>query len=157
MYKRQTQQSTIDLIKSKVISTGPVIALDKGLINVTNGALINLTHGSNMKVTGDLLSLINGSKINVVNGPLISAAGVGSQLSVSGALVNFGGTGGNKIVVNNGIAPTATLNGLPVSATLGGSVNIGPNPVTNPSLGNISVTGSLISATNGGKVDIKGP
>jgi hypothetical protein len=152
-----TNQSTIDLIKSKVISTGPVIALDKGLINVTNGPLINLTHGSNMKVTGDLLSLINGSKINVVNGPLISAAGLGSQLSVSGALVNFGGTGGNKIVVNNGISPTATLGGLPVSATLGGAVNIGPNPVTNPSLGNISVNGSLISATNGGKVNIKGP
>jgi hypothetical protein len=150
-----TEQSTIDLIKSKVISTGPVIALDKGLINVTNGALINLTHGSNMKVTGDLLSLINGSKINVVNGPLISVAGSGSQLSASGALVNFGGTGGNKIIVNNSITPTATLSGLPVSATFGGAINIGPNPVNNPSLGNISVTGSLISATNGGKVDIQ--
>ncbi|MBI4490451.1 MAG: FecR domain-containing protein, partial [Deltaproteobacteria bacterium] len=88
-----TNQSTIDLIKSKVISTGPVIAMDKSFINVTNGALINLTHGSNMKVTGDLLSLFSGSKINVVNGPLISAAGVGSLLNVSGALVNFGGTG----------------------------------------------------------------
>ncbi len=150
-----TEQSTIDLIKSKVISTGPVIAMDKSFINVTNGALINLTHGSNLKVTGDLLSLINGSKINVVNGPLISAAGVGSQLSVSGALVNFGGTGGNKIIVNNSITPTATLSGLPVSATFGGAVNIGPNPVKNPSMGNISVTGSLISATNGGSVDIK--
>ncbi|MBI4490450.1 MAG: hypothetical protein HY694_15310, partial [Deltaproteobacteria bacterium] len=109
----------------------------------------------NMKVTGDLLSLFSGSKINVVNGPLISAAGVGSLLNVSGALVNFGGTGGNKIIVNNSITPTATLSGLPVSATFGGAVSIGPNPVNNPSLGNISVTGSLISATNGGKVDIK--
>ena len=151
-----TQQSTIDLIKAKVTSTGPVVAMDKSFINVTNGALINLTHGSNMKVTGDLISMLSGSKINVVNGPLISAAGAGSLLDVSGALVNFGGTGGNKIVVNNSIAPTATLSGLPVSATYGGSVNIGANPIKNPSLGSISVNGSLISATNGGKVDIKG-
>ena len=150
-----TAQSTIDLIKAKVTSTGPVVALDRGLINVTNGALINLTYGSNMNVLGNLLSLTNGSKINVVNGPLISVAGLGSLLDVSGALVNFGGTGGNKIIVNNSIAPTATLSGLPVSATYGGSVNIGPNPVKNPSLGTISATGSLISATNGGKVDIK--
>ncbi len=150
-----TEQSTIDLIKSKVTSTGPVVAMDKSFINVTNGALINLTHGSNMKVTGDLISMLSGSKINVVNGPLISVAGAGSLLDVSGALVNFGGTGGNKIVVNNSIAPTATLSGLPVSATYGGSVNIS-NSIKNPSLGSISVNGSLISATNGGKVDIKG-
>lgn len=69
---------------------------------------------------------------------------------------NFGGTGGNKIIVNNSITPTATLSGLPVSATHGGTTNIGPNPVKNASLGNISVTGSLISATNGGTVNIQG-
>jgi hypothetical protein len=151
-----TQQSTIDLIQSKVTSIGPVVAMDKSFINVTNGALINLTHGSNMKVLGDLISMMSGSKINVVNGPLISVAGAGSLLDVSGALVNFGGSGGNKIVVNNSIAPTATLSGLPVSATWGGSVSIGPNPVKNPSLGSISVNGSLISATNGGTVKIQG-
>jgi hypothetical protein len=72
----------------------------------------------------------------------------------AGALVHFGGSGGNKIVVNNSIAPTATLSGLAVSATSGGKIAIGPNPVINPSLGNISVTGSLIQATNGGKVSI---
>ncbi len=95
------ETSTIDLIKSKVTSTGPVIAMDRSFINVTNGPLLNLTQGSYMNVTGDFLSLVNGSKINVVNGPLTSVAGAGSLLDVSGALVNFGGTGGNKIVVNN--------------------------------------------------------
>ena len=150
-----TQQSTIDLIKSKVTSNGPVVAMDKSFINVTNGALINLTYGSNMKVIGDLISMLSGSKINVVNGPLISVAGAGSLLDVSGALVNFGGTGGNKIIVNNSITPTATLSGLPVSATYGGSISIA-NPIKNPSLGSISVNGSLISATNGGKVNVQG-
>ncbi|MBI2229301.1 MAG: hypothetical protein HYU46_09390 [Deltaproteobacteria bacterium] len=101
--------------------------------------------------------MANGSRINVFNGPLINVAGAGSVLDVSGALVNFGGTGGNKIIVNNSIAPTATLSGLPVSATTGGSVSIGPNPVKNPGLGNISVTGSLIQATNNGQVKIGAP
>ncbi len=160
-----TGGATIDLIKSKVTSLGPVVALDKGLINVQSGPLINLTSGSSLAVTGDLLSLINGSQINVVNGPLIRVDGVApigtspavSTLSVSGALVNFGGTGGNQIIVNNSIAPTATLSGLPVSATTGGSIAIGPNPVKNPSLGNISVTGSLIEASNNGVVNITAP
>ena len=136
-------------------SIGPVIALDKGLINVNKGSLINLTSGSRLITVGDLLSLTNGSKINVFNGPLISVSGAGSTLDVSGALVNFGGTGGNKIIVNNSITPTATLSGLAVSATSGAKINIGPNPVINPGLGTISATGSLIQATNNGQVSIK--
>ena len=149
-----TENSTIDLIRSRMTSVGPVIALDRGLINVHNGALINLTSGSQLITLGDLLSLSNGSRINVFNGPLINVAGAGSVLDVSGALVNFGGTGGNHIIVNNRIAPTATQSGLPVSATGGGSISIGPNPIKNPSLGSISVTGSLIQATNNGRVSI---
>ena len=150
-----TESSAIDLLKGKLISIGPVIALDKGLINVNKGSLINLTSGSRLVTVGDLLSLTNGSKINVFNGPLISVSGAGSTLDVSGALVNFGGTGGNKIIVNNSITPTATPSGLAVSATSGAKINIGPNPVINPGLGTISVTGSLIQATNNGQVSIK--
>lgn len=150
-----TESSAIDLLKGKLTSMGPVIALDKGLINVNNGPLINLTSGSRLITLGDLLSLTNGSKINVFKGPLISVSGAGSTLDVGGALVNFGGTGGNKIIVNNSIAPTATLSGLAVSATSGANIAIGANPVINPGLGTISVTGSLIQATNNGKVSIK--
>lgn len=153
----RTDDSTIDLFKSQVAALGPVVALDRGLIAVHNGPLLSLTDGSHLIVTGDLLSLINGSRINVLNGPLASVDGAGSLLNVSGALVNFGGTGGNQIVVNNNIAPTATLSGLPVSATTGGSITVGPNPVKNPGLGNISVNGSLISATQGGTVNITAP
>ena len=73
-----------------------------------------------------------------------------------GALVAFGGTGGNAIVVTNAIAPTSMQSGLPVSATGGGSISIGPNPVKEPTLGSISVSpgGSLIQATGGGTVTI---
>jgi len=152
-----TDGSTIDLFKSAVTALGPVVALDRGLITVQTGPLISLTDGSRMIVAGDLLSLINGSRINVLNGPLVSVNGAGSLLNVSGALVQFGGTGGNAIVVNNSIAPTAVLSGLPVSATTGGSIAIGPQPVKNPALGNISVNGSLISTTQGGTVNIAAP
>jgi hypothetical protein len=154
-----TGASTLDLFKSSVISIGPVVALDRGLINVRNGPLINLASGSTLVVTGDLLQLLNGSKINVVNGSLIRVTGSGSLLNVSGALVAFGGSGGNAIVVNNAIIPTATLSGLAVSATGGGSIKIGPNPVKGPTLGSISVSprGSLIQAAGGGAVTIVAP
>jgi len=152
-----TDGSTIELFKSAVTALGPIVALDRGLITVQTGPLISLTDGSRMIVAGDLLSLINGSRINVLNGPLVSVNGAGSLLNVSGALVQFGGMGGNAIIVNNSIAPTAVLSGLPVSATTGGSIVIGPNPVKNPALGNISVNGSLISTTQGGRVNIAAP
>jgi FecR protein len=151
-----TDSSTIELIKSQIVSLGPVIAMDKGLINVNNGPLFNITSGSQLVTAGDLLRLTNGSRINVFNGPLISVSGTGSLLAVNGALVNFAGTGGNKIVVNNSLIPTAILSGLPVSATNGGNISIGPNPVSNPNGGKISVSGSLIQATNNGQVNIKG-
>jgi hypothetical protein len=154
-----TGGSTVDLFKSSVTSMGPVVALDRGVINVTNGPLLRLADGSTMLVNGDLLQLLNGSKINVVNGPLISVTGNGSLLNVNGALVFFGGTGGNQVVINNNIAPTATPSGIPVSATSGGSITIGPTPVTNPDLGSITVSpgGSAIQATNGGVVTIAAP
>jgi hypothetical protein len=157
-----TASTAMDLLQSKVTSLGPLVGLDKGILSITDGPLLRASHGSVVDVTGDLLSLRNGSKINVVNGPLIAVHGAGSLLSVSGSLVEFGGTGGNQIIVNNKIAPTAVLtqpgvNGIGVSATGGGSITIGPNPVKNPNLGIISATGSLIQATNGGSVKISAP
>ncbi len=160
-----TNDTFVELFQSQVALIGPPIALDKGLITVNNGPLLDLQGGSNMTVTGDLLRLTNGSRITVVNGPLIRVDGVAptgtspatSTLNVSGALVNFGGTGGNQIVVTNSITPTATLSGIPVNTASGGSVSIGPNPVKNPTLGTVSVTGSLIQSTNNGQVNISAP
>jgi hypothetical protein len=113
---------------------------------------------------------VNGSQITVVNGPLIYVDGINPQgtpstLTINGALINFGGTPGNQVIVNNNILPTAVQSGLPVNVGPGGSsVNIGPNPIKNPGLGAVSIngvpagpgphTGSLIQATNGGRVTI---
>lgn len=120
-----------------------------------------------MIVSGDLLSLTNGSRINVVNGPLNHVTGSAptdtnadrtSFLNVSGSLVNFGGTGGNQIIVNNAIAPTATLSGIPVSNAGGGGAISITNPIKNPGLGTITVNGggSVIQTTSGGRVTIAG-
>lgn len=98
----------------------------------------------------------------------INASGTPSTLTVTGGVVNFGGTGGNQVIVNNAIAPTAVLSGLPVNVGGGGSaIAIGPSPIKNPALGTVSIngvlagpgphTGSLIQATNGGQVSITAP
>ena len=161
------------LYQSSVTSNGPVFGLDSSILRVQNGPLLSLTGGSSMTVNGDFASLLNGSRITVLNGPLIFVDGINglgtpSTLNITGALVNFGGTGGNQVIVNNNIIPTAVLSGLPVNVGPGGSsINIGPNPIKNPALGSVTINGtptgngpfngSLIQATNGGRVNIAAP
>lgn len=151
------------------VTSMQVVKLDNSILTVQNGPLLNLTGGSQMTVNGDFASLINGSRLTVLNGPLISvdgvnAKGTASNLHITGGLINFGGTGGNQVIINNTVTPTATLSGIPVSQTgAGSSVNIGPNPIKNPGLGTLNVTcpgdcsGSVIRATNGGRVTIIAP
>jgi hypothetical protein len=162
-----------------VTSVGPVFQLNNSILKVWNGPLLSVTGGSQMTVNGDFASLINGSTINVVNGPLISVSGtsptnssIASNLNITGALVNFGGTGGNQVIINNGITPNGFPGGIPVSQQCDGGCSIsipGPNPIKNPSLGTVTVngvpvtstgtsyTGSLIRATNGGTVTVHAP
>jgi hypothetical protein len=153
----------MNLYQSNVTSLGPVFGLDNSTLTVNSGPLLSVTGGTNMTVTGDFASLSNGSKITVQNGPMILVDGVNtkgtaSTLTVTGALVNFGGTGGNQVIINNTITPNLLPSGVPVSVTgSGSSVTIGPNPIKNPSLGAFSVTGSAIQATNGGRVTITAP
>jgi hypothetical protein len=164
------------IYQSSVTSTGPVFGLENSILNVQSGPLLSLTGGSSLTVNGDFASLTNGSRITVVNGPLIRVSGsstgptsVPSTLTVTGGLVNFGGTGGNQVIVNNSILPTGSpMSGLPVNVGGGGSsISIGPNPIKNPGLGSVTIngtpagagpfTGSLIQATGGGKVTITAP
>jgi hypothetical protein len=79
----------------------------------------------------------------VLSGPLVSLSG-GSILSVNGALIGFGGTGGNLVSVANNLCPCTAIGGIPVSLTGGaltsnvsiagaikngnlGSLNLAPN------------------------------
>lgn len=163
----KTADATVDIFKSKVVANGPLVAMDKSFINVTNGAFIHVRGGSFVDITGDLLKLINGAKIEVINGPLIkvegtSSTGTVSELKVSGALVNFNGTGNNKIIVNNSICSGAcsTISGIQVKEGSTGSISIGSNPIKNSSLGSIDVQSSstaVIQTGSSGKVNITAP
>ena len=146
---------------SKLVLKGPVIALDNSLIKVTTGPLLSLKNGSTMDVSGDLLKLISGSTINVVNGPLIKVDGSGSALDVTGALVNFGGTGGNTIIVRNGLCSGSCVTlGSPAINVFkpSGTITISGTSIQNSSLGSIDVTSTdaVIQTANGGTVNIQG-
>jgi hypothetical protein len=83
-----------------------------------------------LRVTGDVFSLANGSTLSVLRGPLVSLSG-GSILSVNGALIGFGGVGGNTVSVANSLCPCTSIGGIPVSLT-GGAV-----------AANVSITGAI--------------
>jgi FecR-like protein/carbohydrate binding protein with CBM4/9 domain len=139
-----TATDTIQLsYQATVTSLGSIVRLDRSALTVAQGAALNLAGGSVLRVTGDLFSLTNGSTLSLLNGPLVSLGG-GSILSVNGALVGFGGTGGNLVSVANSLCPCTTIGGLPVSLTNGalasnvtiagaiknsglGSLNVAPN------------------------------
>jgi len=164
--------------QSYVNSVGPVFQLNTSTLNVVNGPLLSVTGGSQMTVTGDFASLLNGSKLTVLNGPLISVSGtsptggLASTLNITGALVNFGGTGGNnQVIINNGITPNKIFynSGIPVYQCDGCSISIPGYTAIKGSPGTVTVngtavipatsiyTGSVIQATGGGKVTISAP
>ena len=144
-----TAADAIDLsMRAKVTSLGPVTRLDASTLNVTNGALASLAGGSVLKVTGDFLELRNGSTLNLFNGPILSISD-GSLVNVSGALVNFGGTGGNKVNVTNALCPCTVFSGVPVAlqnGALASNVSIGPNPIRNPGLGSLNLSSPATAA-----------
>ena len=125
-----------------------------------------------MSVNGDFASLVNGSKLAVINGPLIFVDAK-SNLTVTGGLVNFGGTGGNQILVKNDIPITGNAGGVsnklfPINVGGSSSITIGPNPVKGDpgGVGNVVSavsksgapnTGVLIQAIGGSNVTIKAP
>jgi hypothetical protein len=139
--------STTDAVQlsyqAKVTSLGSLVKLDRSTMVVASGAALNIGGGSLLRVTGDLFSLTNGSTLSVLSGPLVNLSS-GSILSVNGALIGFGGTGGNLVSVANNLCPCTTIGGIPVSLTGGaiasnvsiagaiknnnlGSLNLAPN------------------------------
>jgi hypothetical protein len=157
----------VHLYRSSVTALGPMVGLNNSQITVQHGPLLTLTGGSQLTVTGDLATLAYGSRLTVVNGPLIRVDGVNAQataskLSVSGALVNFVGSG-NQVIVNNALTPNYTTGGgtVPVYTdnlgTASTNIVVGSYPVKNAAGNTVSVTGSLLQVTNGGKVNVTAP
>jgi hypothetical protein len=159
--KLTTAADTIQLsYQAKVTSLGSIAKLDNSSLVVARGAALNVGGGSVLRVTGDLFSLMNGSTLSVLNGPLLSLTG-GSLLNVNGALIGFGGTGGNMVSVTNSFCPCTTIGGIPVSLTGGaiaGNVSIN-GAIKNSGLGtvNLSPNAALIRVDGAGtKVTIGG-
>jgi hypothetical protein len=159
--KVTTAADTIQLsYQAKVTSLGSMVRLDRSALTVASGAALSLAGGSVLRVTGDLFSLTNGSTLSVLNGPLVSLTS-GSILSVNGALVGFGGTGGNLVSVSNSFCPCTTIGGVPVSLTggaLASNVSIA-GAIKNGALGtvNLSPNAALIRVDGAGtKVTING-
>ena len=159
--KLTTAADTVNLsYQAKVTSLGSVVALDRSALTVGRGAALTLAGGSVLRVTGNLFSLTNGSSLNLLSGPLVSLSG-GSMLNVTGALIGFGGSGGNLVSVTNSFCPCTTIGGIPVSLTGGalasnvsitgaikngglGTVNLAPNAAL------IRVDGATTKVTIGG-------
>ena len=126
--------------QAKVTSLGSLVKLDRSTMIVASGAALNIAGGSLLRVTGDLFSLTNGSTLSVLSGPLVSLSD-GSILSVNGALIGFGGTGGNLVSVANNLCPCATISGIPVSLTggaLASNVSIA-GAIKNSNLGSLNL------------------
>jgi hypothetical protein len=145
---------TLDLVqKAKLTSLGAVVKLDASSLTVQSGALALVRNGSLLTVAGDFLQL-NGqlnkpSTLSLLNGPVLSVSG-NSVVNISGALVNFGGTGGNLVSVANTLcSPSCTsIGGINVNLVGGASaanVTIS-NPVKNGSLGSINLSNSAQTA-----------
>ncbi len=144
-----TAAEAVDLsFRAQVTSLGSVVRLDSSTLTVANGSAINVTAGL-LRVTGALFTLLNGSTLNVLNGALLSASG-GSNVFVSGALIAFGGTGGNVVSVANSFCPCTTISGIPVSLAGGATaaqVSIGAGAIRSPALGSVTPNTALIRVT----------
>src|SRR5262249_13563864 len=93
--------------QAKVTSLGSLAKLDASTLTVARGAALNVAGGSVLNVVGDAFTLLNGSSLRLLNGPLVSL-GSGSVLNINGALLAFGGTGGNTVSIVNSLCPCTT-------------------------------------------------
>jgi hypothetical protein len=106
-------------LRTNPLSPTDLIAMNVGTLTVNNGSLVNVTGGSKLAVSGNFLTMSGGATLNIPNGLLLSVSG-GSFARITGALVNFTGAG-NVINLNNGLAVTGTIGGIPVFSSLGGT------------------------------------
>lgn len=129
-------------------NTMPMLTLSNSTLSLTTGHLLALSQ-SQLSFMGDFISLSDGSSLslNSANGFLVFATG-NSSLTVTGAFINFGGTGSNTVTVQNS-SFSETINGIRFSFTNGATnaqVTVNGTPIQNPSLGTVSTpnSGSLI-------------
>ena len=141
------------------LSGSDLIRLDNSILNVNGGSLVNV-NASKLAVGGDLVNLLNGATLTVFNGPLITVSGNGF-VNITGSLINFGGTGGNKVNIMNSLCPCSLFGGVPVAlqnGALAANVQIS-NPIKNTTLGQLTLSPTAaLAVVNGGgsKLTVKG-
>jgi hypothetical protein len=142
-----------------------MVTLRSSVLNVATGHLVNVAGGSVLNIAGNLVMLADASTLNIFNGLLLNVSG-NSTASIGRSLVSFAGTG-NVLNVNNSIAPTAIINGIPVAGAVD-SFRIGANAIGGTGSGTIkingvqltpttplsSLTGSLIAVQGSGSVNV---
>jgi hypothetical protein len=142
-----------------------MINLRASAMAVANGHLVNVAGGSVLNIAGNLVNLADSSTLSILNGLLLNVSG-GSSASIGRSLVSFSGTG-NVLNVTNSIAPTAIVNGIPVSGPTD-SFRIGANAIAGAAAGTIRIngvvltpttplsnlTGSLVAVQSGGTVKV---
>jgi hypothetical protein len=141
-----------------LLSGSDLVRLDASTLNVSNGALARVAGGSKLTVGGNLVNLLNGATLTVFNGPLITVSG-SSFVTITGSLINFGGTGGNKVNITNSLCPCSIIGGVPVALQNGASaanVQI-TNPIKNAGLGqlNLSSANAALAVVNGTNTKLK--
>jgi hypothetical protein len=147
-----TGTNAVDLsFQARVASLGSsLIRLDNSVLNVMNGSLVNV-NASKLTVGGDLVSLLNGATLSLANGPLLTVSGSGF-VNITGALIGFGGTGGNTVNVTNNLCPCSLFGGVPVAlqnGALAANVLI-TSPIRNPASGALNLSpNAALAVVNG--------
>jgi hypothetical protein len=164
-----TGDSAVELVGRAKVSIPndavSMVTLRSSALTIANGHLVNVAGGSVLNIAGNLVILADASTLNILNGLLLNVSG-GSSASIGRSLVSFSGAG-NVLNVNNSIAPTAIINGIPVAGPAD-SFRIGANAIGGTGSGTIringvqltpttplsSLTGSLIAIQGGGRVNV---
>jgi hypothetical protein len=164
-----TGDSAVNLVNRAKVSIPndavSMVTLRSSVLNVATGHLVNVGGGSVLNIAGNLVMLADASTLNIFNGLLLNVSG-NSSASIGKSLVSFSGTG-NVVNVNNSIAPTAIINGIPVAGPVD-SFRIGANAIGGTGAGTIkingvqltpttplsSLTGSLIAVQGSGSVSV---
>ena len=128
---------------------------------MVSGALASVRNGSSLVVGGNLVTLMNGSTLNLLSGPVLNVSN--SRVDITGALIGFGGTGGNTVnITNNLCAGRGCTDFGPLRVKLSGTPQVSiTNPIANPSLGTVNLlspNAAHISVSgNGSRVTIGPP
>jgi len=142
-----------------------MVTISSSMLTVARGNLVNVAGGSVLNIAGNLVSLSDASTLSILNGLLLNVTG-GSSASIGRSLVSFSGSG-NVVNVTNSIAPTAIINGIPVSGPTE-SFRIGASAIGGTGTGTIringvaltpstplsSLTGSLVAIQGAGTVKV---